>query len=671
MISIQGSYEGWIVLLSFIIALFTSYSALNLTYKIVRSKGSGKLVWLIVSSLVMGCGVWTMHFVGMLAFHLDIEVQYHAPTTMLSIAASILASLLAFYVALAKQVTTFKLLSGSLFMGAGIVAMHYTGMASMESSVLKIAYDSQLWSASAVIAVLASYAALYLLTKFRDERQAWWSKSIAAMLMGIAITGMHYTGMEAASFWCASPELLSKLPRQGMNMTLLLAISGVMILIMSVTWIALFWEKMRLKRMAYTDPLTGLLNRHAMNQIFDERIKKGAECAILFVDLDQSKLINDTLGHDIGDLLVQEVGHRLNQFVNKHRHVFRLGGDEFLLMMTDLKDLSAEELASQMIKEIRRPYWLEGNEIYVTGSIGISYSPQHGTSRTELLKASDTAMYYAKSQGKNQFCAYNEELDCRLIRRMEIEKGLRTALMLNQLTTYYQPKWNAETNQPIGFEALLRWNHPLLGPVAPDEFIPIAEETGLIVPITNWVLEQACQDCKSWNERGGKKLGVSVNLSVKVIECRRVLDMVGSALDRCKLPPELLELEITESTLMNNAAETVEQLLPLQKSGVRVTMDNFGSGYTFLGSIDKIPFQSLKIDRLYMQDHDSPSKKAIVNMMITLADQLNIQLVAEGVETEQQLQFLRQAGCSIMQGYFFKRPMPREEVDVWLDELSA
>ncbi|GKU77938.1 EAL domain-containing protein [Paenibacillus sp. L3-i20] len=670
MIRLQGSYDGWIVLLSFLIALFTSYSALSLSYKISNSRGNAKLGWLLMSGVVMGSGIWTMHFVGMIGFNLNYEVNFRAPNTILSILASIIASLLAFYVTLTSKVTNLKLILGSVFMGCGIVAMHYTGMASMESSEIDITYDSLLWASSAVFAIIASYGAIYLLKRFQDNSQAWWTKIFAALFMSIAISGMHYMGMEAAQFWCHSPKALGHSSEKSIDLSILFSLSGVMLAIILVTWTALFWERITLKRLAYSDPLTGLPNRHAMNHYFDEKLRNSSESAVLFIDLDQFKLINDTLGHDTGDLLVQEVGRRINQFVNKTQSMFRLGGDEFLIIINDSSTIPVEKLAEKILEEIRRPYWLGGNELYVTGSIGISYSPQHGTKRTELLKAADTAMYYAKSQGKNQYCSYNEELNQKLARRMEIEKGLRTALMLGELSNYYQPKWNAVTNQPIGFEALLRWKHPQLGSIAPDEFIPIAEETGLIVPITRWVMEQACRDCKAWNLTGTGELGVSVNLSVTIFECQGLQDMVNQALERSGLLPALLELEITESTVMNYAAEATRQLFPLQEAGVRVSMDNFGSGYSFLGSIDKIPFQTLKIDKLYMQDYESPSKRAIVNTIITLANQLNIQLVAEGVETERQLEFLRGAGCSIMQGYYFRKPMPREEVDEWLIGLS-
>lgn len=671
MINLEGSYNGWIVFLSFIIALFTSYSALNLAYRTSHSKSKARLGWLFVSGLVMGCGIWTMHFIGMIAFHVEMPVTYEMSTTIVSILASIMASLLAFYVTMDKKATRIKLAAGGLLMGTGIVAMHYTGMSSMESDMLQLTYDPVLRGLSIAIAILASYAALYLLTKFKESSSSVLFKWFAALLMGVAVTGMHYTGMEAADFWCVSPELINSGATDGISLNLLLPVSLVMSFMVAVTWGALYWEKQMLKRLAYNDALTGLPNRHAMNEMFDEKLKLAEGSSVLYIDLDQFKLINDTLGHDMGDLLVQEVAGRLRQFTSRGRSVFRLGGDEFLVIINDLKQEHTETLAAQLLEELRRPYWLEGNELYVTVSIGISYAPQHGTDRTSLLKAADTAMYYAKSLGKNQYCAYNEELALRLSRRMEIEKGLRTALIQKQLTTYYQPKWNDVSKKPIGFEALLRWEHPKLGFVLPDEFIPIAEETGLIIPMTRWVLEQACMDCGAWNDRQGVKLGVSVNLSSHVFESRSLQEMVDAALARSGIEPWLLELEITESTVMYYSSEAEEQLAPLQKAGVRVSMDNFGSGFSFLGSIDRISFQTLKIDRLYMQDYQSPSKRAIVGTIIMLAKQLDIELIAEGVETESQLEFLRGAGCSLMQGYYFKQPMPMNEVDVWLAGLSA
>lgn len=656
--------------MSFLIALFIAFSALNLTHKISSTSGKSQLGWLVAASVVMGSGVWAMHFVGMIAFHLELPVHYDVRETSISVFASIIGSFAAFYLTMTKQATKLRLALGSFIMGAGIVAMHYIGMSSMRAPAMTITYKPLIWAASALLAMVASYAALYIFTKFRRSSNRGWPKWGASVLMGLAVCGMHYTGMSAAEFWCGDDELLMKLPREGADFVLLISITLVMLMIVMVTWIALFVDRTLLEKMAFSDPLTGLQNRHSMNHHFELKLGGTSHSALLFLDLDQFKLVNDTLGHDIGDMLIQEVAARLQQFLGEGKDVFRLGGDEFLLLAGEMSQQAVETMAQQILEDIRRVYILDGNELYITGSIGISYAPQHGTDRSALFKAADTAMYQAKRLGKNQFCSFNSDLEQKLIRRMEIEKGLRSAFASAQFELHYQPKWNAERNCPTGFEALLRWNHPKYGLIAPNEFIPIAEETGLIVGMTRWVLEQACSDCAEWNKRTGSKLGVSVNLSINVFESKNLMDMVMVALQHASLPPDMLELEITESIVMKGAPDVIRQLLPLQEMGVTISMDNFGSGYSFLGAIDQIPFHTLKIDKRYMDESDSPSKRAIINTIITLANQLNLELVAEGVETEQQLDFLRAAGCTVMQGYYFKKPMPREELDRWLSDLN-
>lgn len=667
LVTLHGEYNGWVILLSFIIALFVSYSALNLVYKISQSKGKVQLGWMLAGAFVMGSGVWTMHFIGMMAFHIGIPIAYNVPITLLSIIASICASYVAFYLTLAKEINRLKLLGGGFIMGAGIVAMHYTGMASMHSPTMSIQYNPIIVILSALIAIAASCAALYFFINFRDGSKAAWSKWAAASLMGLAVCGMHYTGMGAASFWCgeAATSLTEDIP---INLFLLISVTLVTLLIMLVTWIAIYLDRTVLERMAFSDPLTGLANRHAMNRYFNQKLDNARSYGLLFLDLDQFKIINDTLGHDIGDLLVQAVAKRLRSHVSEGAQTFRLGGDEFLLVTRGMEPDEVEQLANRILEDIRRPYLLEDNELYITGSIGISLSPQHGNKRSPLLIAADTAMYQAKRRGKNQYCLYDEQMERELLRRMQLEKDLRLALPGEQLVVHYQPKWDASVNRAIGVEALLRWNHPTLGRIPPEEFIPIAEETGLIVPITRWVLGQACRDCFEWNEGRAVPLSVSVNMSVSVFDSKNLEDMLISALLHSSLDAKLLELEITETIVMHNVADVIEQLKTIREMGVQISMDDFGAGYSALGSIDLIPFQTLKIDKLYMQQSDSPSKRAIIQTIIVLAKQLNLEVIAEGVETEQQIEFLQSAGCSMMQGYYFSKPMSRADLDLWLQQ---
>jgi len=668
LVSLTGSYNIWIVALSFVIAFFTSYQALGLTKKVSVLQNKITWAWLLIAGFVMGCGIWTMHFVGMIAFHLPIPVDYHFGKSLVSIIASIGASMLAFYVTSMKT-SQGKLLLASLFMASGIVTMHYVGMSSMKSEYMMISYDPVMWTTSAIVAFFASYAALNFFVKMKTTQGGFLVRAVAALFMAVAVTGMHYVGMEASSFWCIDPAYISEQARSQAPAQLLITVLVAILVIILLTWLAQVWEQLIYKRMAYTDSLTGLNNRHAMNEYFKTSSLKDRKLAILFIDLDQFKYINDTLGHDVGDQLIQHMGTKLKKHAMPPKSVYRIGGDEFMIVVPYNDKEEVRQSVQKLLEEIRMPVVLGKHELEVTGSIGVSYAVEHGITKDNLLKAADTAMYYAKNLGKNQYCEYNDEMEIKVIRRMEIEKGLRDALVKNAFQVYYQPKWNISTNRPVGFEALLRYTHPVIGAVTPDEFIPIAEESGLILPITEWVLQTACQDCYDWNMESNDELVVSVNLSSKIIESNRLYAMTKRALELTSLAPHLLELEITEQMMISCGINVREQIEPLQELGVKLTMDNFGSGYSFFGSLEQLQFHTLKIDKQYIEHYELPAKRAIVNSIVGLAEQLHIQLVAEGVETESQLQFLKSAGCHLMQGFYFKKPMPIDEVGTWIKQL--
>ncbi|MCR8659999.1 bifunctional diguanylate cyclase/phosphodiesterase [Paenibacillus endoradicis] len=668
MVVLLGSYNGWIVALSFAIAFFTSYQALGLSKKVTSTSGFINWGWLLVSGLVMGCGIWTMHFVGMIAFHLPMKVEYNFFKSSISVIASILASLLAFYVT-GTKVSHVKLILSSLLMASGIVTMHYVGMSSMKTDIMTISYDPILWTISVLIAAVASYVSLRLFVEMKRNYNNILMKSVSAIMMAVAVTGMHYVGMEASSFWCIDPQFITSTSIENAPTNLLIIVSVVIVLLVLLTWLAQFWEQAMFRKMAYTDSLTGLSNRHAMNEFFRNTPLQHRRMAILFIDLDQFKYINDTLGHDFGDVLIQNMGERLRKNSLDKNFVFRIGGDEFMLVITYVDKNEVITFVEGLLADIRKPFLINNHRLEVTGSIGISYSNEHGDTKDSLLKAADTAMYYAKNSGKNQFREYNDDMAMKISRRMDIEKGMREALIHKNFELNYQPKWNTATNRPIGFEALLRYTHPQLGVITPNEFIPIAEETGIIVAMSEWVLERACLDCVEWNKENRAEYVVSVNLSIKLIESNMLHGITKRALEISGLNPTLLELEITEQMIMNCGEDVNQQIAPLQLLGVNLSMDNFGSGYSFLGSIDQLSFQTIKIDKEYIENFELPTKRAILNTMISLANSLNIQLIAEGVETKKQIDFLTEAGCHLMQGYYIKKPMPFHEVDPWLKEL--
>ncbi|MGG3283347.1 bifunctional diguanylate cyclase/phosphodiesterase [Paenibacillus solani] len=659
----EGTYNLYIVALSVVIAILASYSALNITSQIWEAHGKSKFFWLLGGAVVMGSGIWSMHFVGMLAMRMNMDVKYDVFLTIISMLASVISSFIAFYITMPKDINWFKIAIGGLVMGSGIVTMHYIGMNAMIMSA-DIRYDPGLWVLSVIIALVASYAALLLFLRFRHHGKSSFGKWGSAVIMGFAVCGMHYTGMKAARFESHAGMIMEQ--SQSMEFFLLYSVTVTIFVILLISWGAMFLDRHVLEKLAFQDAITGLPNRNEMNRFFETH-SGTEEISILFVDLDQFKAINDTLGHNVGDLLVQEVGKRLSRFIHSGQQVFRIGGDEFLIILQQSDPVYAQQVAEDVLEKIKCVYHIDGNELYVTASIGVSIGCVHSSDRTTLLKNADTAMYKAKRLGKNQQCLYSEEMGMQEVRKMELEKDLQRALELKEFFIVYQPKWNVQTDRLVGFEALIRWRHPRLGVVSPLEFIPIAEETGLIIPMTRWMLEEACKQSKAWQERGIVQ-PVSVNLSIRLFQSDNLIELVQHVLEMANLKPHLLELEITESMVLHDVNEVIRQLGGIRALGVKVSMDDFGTGYSSIGLLDRIPIDALKLDRLFTHDLDTPSKRAIINAIVLMAENLHLDVIAEGVENKEHIDFLTELGCHVMQGYYYGKPMDIQEVDIWMYE---
>jgi len=424
----------------------------------------------------------------------------------------------------------------------------------------------------------------------------------------------------------------------------------------------------RLAYMAQHDPLTELPNR----TLLLDRLKQslaGARwhnkrVAVLFVDLDRFKTINDTLGHEVGDRLLQQLAGRFQHSVHEGDTVARFGGDEFVIL---LDDVASEEdivnVAQKVLKALTPPFEVDHQTLYVTASIGVSLFPNDGEDASTLLKNADIAMYRAKEAGKNTYQFYSADMSARAFERLTLESSLRRALDQGEFRLYYQPQVDVETGAIVGVEALLRWQHPEFGLVMPADFIPLLEETGLIVPAGEWVLQTACAQLAAWHAQGWRRLHLSVNLSPRQFQAQDLTTVVKRALDSCRGDPARLELEITEGVLVRHAPGTVEALESLDQLGVRMAIDDFGTGYSSLSYLRRLPIDILKIDRAFVRDipHD-PDDSAITSAIIALAQSLKLEMIAEGVENEAQRDFLRAQGCRVMQGYLFSRPQPPEDV---------
>lgn len=426
---------------------------------------------------------------------------------------------------------------------------------------------------------------------------------------------------------------------------------------------ALREQQSRLKYMAFHDSLTGLPNR----SLFYDRIHHGlararrsnSKVALMLLDIDRFKIINDSLGHDAGDLMLKAIATRLNESVRDMDTVARLGGDEFVVVLEGVHELDDVMLvANKLLTSLAHPIEISGHDITATVSIGVSIFPNDGDVTDELLKHADIAMYNAKEAGKNNCQFYAKGMNATAVNYLLLENDLRRALELNQFTLHYQPQIDLKTGYLMGVEALVRWQHPDRGLVSPAHFIPLAEETGLIVPIGEWVLREACRQQKLWLDASKKVGKIAVNLSPRQFRQKNFPGKVEEILRETQLAAEFLELEITESCAMEHAGETINQLNQLNQMGMYLAIDDFGTGYSSLAYLQRFPIQKLKIDRSFVNDiHDDMNDAAITKTIIGLAHSMQLRVVAEGVETQNQADWLRQYGCDQAQGFLYAKPM--------------
>lgn len=797
---VHGTYDSLLVIFSYIIAVMASYTALDLAGRVSTSKGGTKLSWLMFGAASMGMGIWSMHFVGMLALKLPFPIKYDLVIVLISVIAAIGAAFTALYDVGRSELSRSQLLAGGLLLATGITIMHYVGMSAM---LIHITYNPIIVMLSILIAFVASIAALWLSFYFRKDRQKgqWWKKLGSGAIMGAAIVGMHYTGMVAANFHSSNKTALflgvildqtwlAYIIALGIFFTLGLSLFGIYIskrfahkdseieqnekwykslyensqdgivsvdlqyrvtshntnalkitgfsskqvmhqLISTLSGIIVYEDQERVKQMfqrsfagetlnhetaiiredgmrielnvahvpvvvdgevvgsyiifkditaekraqmkvnhlAFHDELTGLPNRRKFNQAIAETIEQSSTSdshfAVMVLDIDRFKIINDSLGHMVGDQFLQEVSGRIQQAIEGQDVMLaRMGGDEFTLLCRNYETQDTiKRLAEQIISCIQAPYRLKDSDFYVSASIGIALFPSHGQDAVQLLKNADTAMYEVKKKGKNDYQFFTGELDRVLQEKIELEGDLRKAIERGELLLHYQPQIRTEDRAMIGMEALVRWQHPTRGLLSPGVFIPLAEETGLIYEMGTWVLREACKQMRMWHVQGGPLIPISVNLSSQQFHQPKLADYIMAILQETGLEPKYLELEITESMMMD-AALSSSILNQLNEYGIRISLDDFGTGYSSLSYLKMFPIQKVKIDRSFIRDITNNSDdRAIVSTIIAMAMHLNMEVIAEGIETKDQLDILTDNSCRKIQGYYFSKPLSASVVE--------
>lgn len=418
--------------------------------------------------------------------------------------------------------------------------------------------------------------------------------------------------------------------------------------------------------MAYYDTLTGLGNRNKLKEHLVHESSFSTTFAVLFLDLDRFKVINDTKGHSTGDLILREVANRLNTIIGKKGSVFRHSGDEFIVVFSYHEIQKIEQIAISILRNLNTPFEINGEEYYLTTSIGVSRYPEDGEDQETLIKHADTAMYLAKEHGKNNFQFYTSQLDEIKLRKLELENGLRKAIELKQFSLFYQPKFHLKSKEIVGTEALLRWFHPTLGMVSPIEFIPLAEETGIIVDIGKWVLKEAVRQNKKWQDTGLKPVSVAVNISVRQLLEEDFIEFVDNTLSEYNLEPKYLELEITE-TIMQDIENSIRVLNQLKNLGITIAIDDFGTGYSSLSYLKHLPIDTIKIDKSFLDDLEKETgTNSIVKAIIEMGRTLKFDVIAEGIETEYQAKYLINNYCVHGQGYIFSKPVRSEEIEALL-----
>lgn len=437
---------------------------------------------------------------------------------------------------------------------------------------------------------------------------------------------------------------------------------------LSVKYEELKRSKEKIKKLAYSDYLTELPNRVAFTEMLDNVMltRRNEEViALMDIDIDNFKNINDTLGHSYGDELLIDVTHRLRQAIDENDYLARIGGDEFLIITQNLEDIGDYEAKIRRIQKVfDYPFVLSMKEYFVTVSIGITMAPKDGKTTQVLIKNADSAMYAAKESGKNTYCYFNESINEKLMEKIQIQSELRKAIENNEFVLFYQPQVDLETDKIVGFEALIRWQHPTKGLVPPKDFISLAEETGLIVPIGNWVLKEACTQLKEWQELGYSNLLMAVNISVRQFRDHEFINMVKDVILDSNINASSLELEITESIALDDVEYTIETISKLKELGVGFSLDDFGTGYSSMNYLKRLPVNNLKIDKSFLDTIlDNKCDQSIVQTIINLARNLDLVVIAEGVEKDEQQVFLKDVKCDKAQGYLYSKPLPKEKAE--------
>lgn len=661
---IAVQHSVWHLAMAAAICIFGSLLTMRLYSRVRRTQGLQCWNWMFLASFVGGSTIWATHFVAMLGYHSPIVMGYEPSLTILSLMLAIVVTGAGFAIA-SYDAESALVEAGGMVTGLGIAAMHFTGIAAYRAS------GQMHWDMTYVAASIFFGAAFGAIATSRIARPVTrFCKYGGAIALVLAIVLTHFTGMAGLTLspdptLLAPPELISPLIMTALVCAVMLIIlmlgASTYIIDMQSTQAALE----RYRHLSLHDPLTGLPNRAAFNDHLRGLIERPkdmtAKIAVLCFDLDRFKAINDVHGHSAGDAVLRVVAERLMAIMSENAFVARVGGDEFVAFMHDFYMRGdARALAEQVIKEIEKPIEWRGLTLFIGSSVGISTYPGQASNVDDLIAQADIAMYRAKSMAGNSVCFYDASMDEAARERNALAIEMREGIQNGHFELFYQKQNDTFTRAVVGFEVLARWRHPTRGLISPAEFIPIAEKTGFILELGEWVLRTACIEAASWKQ----PLRIAVNVAPLQLADPRLPELVHQILLQTGLPASRLEIEVTESSIISDHQFALHAIRQLKNLGVKIAMDDYGTGYSSLSTLQSFPFDKIKIDRAFVSGVvSSKQSAAIVRSTLILAASLDIPVLAEGVEYEEHMEFLSLEGCPQVQGYLFGKPTPRSDIE--------
>jgi len=656
---IINDHNLWFVLMAAVMCIAGSMVSATLFRRTLSEDGIARVHWCFLSAVTAGAATWATHFIAMLGYQPNTPVTLDGALTVVSALIAVAGIGAGLALASSKFARLAPLLGGSII-GLAMGAMHYVGMFAYRVEGI-VHWDWRYVVASMVIAITCSSLAIRVLRRSFGALGIWH----AGTLLMLAIIGLHFGGM--AGFSVSAMPGFSQGANSEAFAALATAIAMVALLIVGTGISTYLVERKtssdgesRIAHIAMHDALTNLANRHQFTEALRLECDKielfGRPFTLMMVDLDRFKPINDTLGHPVGDVVLQRLAHRLTLAVRDGDMAARIGGDEFAVLCFGIGDhRQASIIAERIIEILSRPMIIDGNVVELSGSVGVALAPDHGVTPDVLIQHADIALYSAKHNGKQTYRVFEPTLMEAIQRRRALEASLRRACMRDEFTIVYQPVFASQSGAISGAEALLRWTCPDQGEISPTEFIPIAEDLGLVTRIGADVLRQACKDAASWPGH----IDLAVNVSPVQLLDPRLPQIVTQSLADSGLAPHRLELEITETALLNNDLAALRTLTHIRDLGVRISLDDFGTGYSSLSYLHRFPISRIKIDKSFIQKlPDDVGSASIVRAIAQLGASLNMKITAEGIETDSQLSFIRDHGCDEVQGFLTGRPIP-------------